>query len=1132
MKRGIVQVAFAAVVPWITIVCSAPAELSAARPGPSHAGGGSSPLVVEGTVDTSDTRMLAQPAVSADNVAFTYAGDLWVASRDGDAVRRLTSHPGGEARPRFSPDGSLVAFTGQYDGNPDVYVVPTAGGEPRRLTWHPDADIVQGFTPDGSRVLFTSPRSVYTRTFTRLYTVPVEGGHPDELPIPHAAKASYSPDGGKIAYTPLFEPFLQWKNYRGGTHTRIWIYDVADHSVRQIPQPEGRCNDSDPMWIGELVYFRSDRNGEFNLFSYDPDSEAVSQLTEHDDFPVLDASAGGGRIVYEQAGWLHLHEPGAGTTRLRIGVAADLIETRPRYVEGEEYIRAAGISPTGKRAVFGFRGEIITLPAEKGDPRSLTRTPGVHEREPAWSPDGRWIAYFSDASGQYELHVAPRDGRGEVRVFPPGGAGFYEDVAWSPDAKKICFTDNSWVYFVLDVESGEVVKIAQEPLYGPIRTMHHAWSPDSKWIAYTLNTSSYFKKIYLYDVESDTSHEITEGLSDASEPVFDEGGKYLYFSASTDAGPARTWFAMSNADVEVTNTLYLAVLSRDEPSPLARESDEEEVEDPEEATPEDSDSEESEPAPEGEEAEADEEGEEDGVDDDQLMGDVDGLARRIVALPVAGTFHSQLQPGAEGQLYYIRGEGSGPFGNLGAGALVRFDLGSRKETTLMAGAAGFDVSADRKKLLVVSPGGWLIADAGGPIDPSKGRLALDRLEVKIDPRSEWAQIFDEAWRINRDYFYDPGMHGADWPAMREKYAQFLPHLAVRSDLNRLIQWMCSELAVGHHGVGGGDTLIRADRISGGLLGADYEVANGRYRFAKVYGGLNWNPTLRAPLTEPGVDVTAGEYLLAVDGRDLAPPENLYSRFEKTAGKAVELTVGPNPDGTDSRTVKAVPIGSEAALRNRDWVEGNIRRVTEATDGRVAYVYVPNTSVLGHIYFKRYFFPQADRDAIIVDERHNGGGQIADYYIDILRRPYISHWAMRYGADLETPIGAIHGPKVMLIDETAGSGGDLLPWMFQELELGTLVGRPTWGGLVGVMGFPTLMDGGVVTAPNIGFWTEDGFTVENVGVPPDVEVEQLPALVIEGRDPQLEAAIRIALEQLAADPPKRYERPPFPIRARR
>ena len=512
----------------------------------------------------------------------------------------------------------------------------------------------------------------------------------------------------------------------------------------------------------------------------------------------------------------------------------------------------------------------------------------------------------------------------------------------------------------------------------------------------------------------------------------------------------------------------------------------------------------------------------------KVVIDFDGLTQRIVALPPKPAGYDSLQVGKTGQIFYLKSAGFNRFGPEEM-SLQRFDLEKRKEETLLEKVDGYQLSADGKRMLLDKDGLSLI-DVGDKLDIAKFKLAIDKLQVKIDPRSEWRQIFDDAWRINRDYFYDPNMHGADWKAMRAKYEAFLPDLAVRQDLNRVMTWMSSELSVGHHRLGGGDSLADVEAIPGGLLGADYKVENGRYRFAKVYGGLNWNPELRSPLTEPGVDVKAGEYLLAVDGRDLKVPEDLYSRFEQTAGRIVELTVGPNPDGTGSRIVKVVPIEDEAPLRNRDWVEGNLRKVTEATNGRVAYVYVPNTAGAGYTYFKRYFFPQADREAIIVDERHNGGGSVADYYIDILRRPMISHWAMRYGGDLKTPLASIQGPKVMIIDETAGSGGDLLPWMFRKLQLGTLIGRRTWGGLVGILGFPTLMDGGTITAPNLGIWTPEGWVVENEGVPPDVEVEQTPADVIAGRDPQLEKALEVVMKQLAANPPSKDVRPPFPLRA--
>ena len=507
--------------------------------------------------------------------------------------------------------------------------------------------------------------------------------------------------------------------------------------------------------------------------------------------------------------------------------------------------------------------------------------------------------------------------------------------------------------------------------------------------------------------------------------------------------------------------------------------------------------------------------------------DPDGLAERILALPLSAGVYADLTPGETNQIYYRRAA------NAGADAAIyRYDLVKRKEDQLLDKADGLALSADLKRALVHLKQDWHIVDLADKLDLAKFKLDVERIQVRVDPPAEWAQMLREAWRVNRDYFYDPGFHGANWPAIEAKYQAFLPHLATRNDLYRVVQWMLSELAVGHSFQSSGDNPFEIETIPGGLLGADYETANGRYRFKKVFGGLNWNPGLRSPLTEPGVDVRAGEYLLAVEGQDLIPPADLYQRFERTAGRLVELRVGPNADGQGSRVVKVVPIGDEAELRNRDWVEGNLRRVTEATQGRVAYVYVPNTTTLGHTYFKRYFYPQADRQAIILDERHNGGGDVADYYIDILRRPVVCHWTMRYGADLKTPAAGIHGPKVMLIDETAGSGGDLLPWMFRKFELGPLVGKRTWGGLVGTLGFPLLLDGASVTAPNLAFWSPDGFGIENEGVPPDIEVEQTPKDILAGRDPQLEKAIEVALAALAKNPPAAPQRPPFPVRVPR
>ncbi len=1060
-------------------------------------------------VDLQDTRLVAQPALSARQVAFLYAGDLWTCRPDGGAVQRLTTRGGCLGTPRFSQDGTWIAYTSAQEGNADVWVIPAAGGEARRLTWHPGADLVQDWTPDGKAVLFTSGRSVHTTRFTQLFTVPLAGGVPVKLPIPNAARATYSPDGSHIVYNPLSDSFRQWKHYRGGTASRLWIYRVKDHEVVQIPQPAGRCNDIDPMWIAGRIYFVSDRAGEFNLFSYDPASKQVAQLTQHKDFPIQAASHGAGQIVYEQAGWLHRFDLASGhSTRLKVAIAADLPETRSRWATGAKWARNLDLSPSGNRVALEFRGEILSIPAEKGDSRNLTNTPGAHERNPAWSPDGKAIAYFSDAGGEYALKLQGQDGKGGIRTFALKGAGFYESLKWSPDGKKLAFTDNAHALHLLDIASGTVKAVSAEVLYTPTPTLSHSWSPDSRFLAYTRNTDSGLQRIHVYAVEEDKSTALTDGLADAGDPAFDRSGKYLYFTASTEAGPVRDWFAQSNADALMRGNLYLLVLAKDTPSPLAKESDEE-------AGP------------------GKPEEKKNGKAEVKVRIDFDGLAERILPIEAAKTaFFADLEAGEEGALYYRRQSGGMNRFNRGeAMALCRFDLKKREETVLVEKADGYSLSADGKKLMYRLKEVATVLPTTGKPEPGKGKLALETIQVKVEPRQEWAQILDEVWRINRDFFYAPNMHGADWKAMKAKYAAFLPDVATRADLNRVIQWMCSELAVGHHRGGGGDLPDTGKAIPGGLLGADLEVANGRYRFAKIFGGLNWSPELRSPLTEPGVNVKPGDYLLAINGRDLKAPENLFARLENTAGKLVELTVGNDAAGKDVRTVTVVPVESEAALRNRDWVEGNLRKVQAATEGRVAYVYVPNTTNLGHTYFKRYFYPQAQKDAVIIDERYNGGGQVADYYIDLLRRPFIAMWAMRYGQDLKSPQASIQGPKVMLVDETAGSGGDLLPWMFRKFNLGPLVGRPTWGGLVGILGFPTLMDGGNITAPNLAIWTEQGWVVENEGVAPDIEVEQLPKDIIAGRDPQLEKAIELIQAELKKNPPQKLKRPPFPVRTK-
>ncbi len=1077
-------------------------------------------LLLNGTlfaINTSDTRMMHQPAISSTHIAFIYANDLWVANIDGSNPRRLTSDAGAESGPFFSPDGKLIAFSAGYDGNTDIYTVATEGGIPQRLTWHPSGDYVRGFTPDGKSVLFASPREDFSNRYAQLFTVPVTGGISTRLIIPNAYQAAYSPNGEQMVYTPISPRFQEWKNYRGGTTSTLWVFNFDDYKTIKIPQPEGRCNDWNPMWMGNTIYFLSDRNGEFNIFAWNQDKNELDQLTQYNDFPVNSANAFDGNIVFEQAGKLHIFNSGSKNTKtLQIGIGAELAELRPRFVKGEDNIRYAHISPTGSRAVFDVRGEIITVPAEKGDPRNITETTGAHETFPAWSPDGKSIAYFSDKNGEYQLHIRPQDGKSDARAWPVAGTGFYAFPKWSPNGKYITFNDNGRNMYIFEVESGNLKKIDADELYvpGPFRNSFGDWSPDSRWVAYTKIMDTNFKQVFIYSVEQGKSFAVTDGLSDTDSPIFDPDGKYLIFLASTDAGPVVNWFDQSNADMRMTSSVYLATLRNDILNPFARESDEEkEKKDGDEK--EDSKDDKDKPDEKAKEKV------------ENINIEFDGIENRIVNVPLKAGNYNRLGMVKADEFYYV----VSPSDNSGAALLFKYDMKEQKESEVME-LDNYVFSADGKKMLYNKGKTWGITDTGKKPENGKGTLKMSAIEVKINPVAEWKQIFDEAWRINRDYFYDPGMHGANWPEMKEKYAVFLPDVPSRNDLNRLIMWMCSELSVGHHRVGGGDQLFSAKRVEGGLLGADYEIANNRYRFKKIYGGLNWTPGLRSPLTEPGINAKAGEYLLAVNGKNVTAEQNLYSFFEKTAGKIVELTIGPNADGSGSREVKVEPIANESALRNRDWVEGNLRKVHEATNGKVAYVYVPNTAGAGYEYFKRYFYPQADKDAIIVDERFNGGGSIADYYIDLLTRPYQSHWNMRYCNDLKTPSASIQGPKVMIIDETAGSGGDMLPWMFHKFKVGTLVGKTTWGGLVGTLGFPELMDGGYVTAPNVAIWTKDGFIVENVGVSPDIEVEMWPEEVIAGKDPQLEKAIEVALEELKKNPVEKPERPDYPIRVRK
>jgi tricorn protease len=1052
------------------------------------------------------TRLLRHPAVSSSLIAFEYAGDLWTVPRTGGQARRVTSTPGVENDPHFSPDGSRIAFTATVAGNTDVYVVSSDGGDPTRLTYRPGPDRARGWTPDGKRVVFASARtSVPLQSFYQLWTVSTDGSFPERLPMPRAFKGTYSPDGRQFAYeeisTAMFAEWYEtseWRHYRGGRTHPISVMSLADYSVTKLPW--SNSNDSDPMWVGNTVYFLSDRDFTTNLFSYRPDTKELKQLTHHTDFDVKNATAGPGAIVYEQAGYVHLVDTQTGQSRqLNIEVTGDLPWARPQFKKVAGMIRNATLSPTGVRAAFEARGEIFTVPAEKGDWRNLTRSAAVHDRDPAWSPDGTQLAWFSDASGEYQLMIGDQSGLTKPRAIPLPAPAFYSEPAWSPSGKQIVFQDNDVNLWTLDVADGRTRKVDTDTYDTPGRRMEAVWSPDSRWIAYSKSLGNHMRAILVYSLAEGNAYQVTDGLSDAESPAFDEGGKYLYFLASTDYGPRTGWLEMSSVDRPVRRSVYLAVLSASEPSPLLPEV----VDEP--TGP---------PAPKAK-------------PDTVTHIDVRGIGQRIISLTIPAGDYENLSAGPAGTIFYTApGEGAGP---AAARRLQRYQLKDRTTAPFIEGIRLYTLSGDRKKVLYsagsAAASRWGIVGTDKPARVGDGAIDVTQLEMQVDPRAEWAQIFRESWRIERDFFYDAKMHGADWDAIYKKYSALLPYVGHRGDLGYLMAMVGGELVVGHsYLTGPGDEPADAP-VAGGLLGADFTVESGRYRISHIYTGENWNPDLRAPLSAPGVSVSEGDYLLDVNGKPLVPPANLYQAFEGTAGHQTLIRVGKTPATEGSRVVTVVPVASEDGLRTRAWIEQNRRTVDSLSGGRLAYVWLPNTGGGGYTYFTRYFFAQQQKDGAIIDERYNQGGQVADYIVNELDRKLMGYFAQRSGGVSTSPTAGIFGPKVMIINESAGSGGDALPYMFHQRKTGLLVGTRTWGGLVGTLGTPSTIDGGGITAPSLAFYDLTGkWSVENEGVAPDIEVEFTPAAVIRGHDPQLERAVQEAMRLLAQTPVVRVARP--------
>lgn len=1037
--------------------------------------------------------LLQQPTASSTHVAFAFAGDIWSVPREGGDARRLTASEGQESNPHYSPDGKWIAFSGQYAGNLDVYVMPAEGGVPRRLTFHPSPETSLGWTPDGKKVLFSGNEASLPFN-PRLFTVPVAGGQAEDLPFPTGSMGSYSPDGQQIAYVPYFQFQQAWKRYRGGQTYPVWIAKLSDSTWKEVPRRNS--NDSHPMWVGNRIYFLSDRSGKRNLYSCDTNGGGVRELAKAGAFDFLTASAGPDVIVLGEFGGIKLFDIATGRlSELKVNLRGDFPEVRPKYVPFANYMSAGDISPNGKRLVLEGRGEIFTVPASKGDARNLTESSASAERSPSWSPDGKWIAFFSDASGEYKIVLNPSDGIGEKRTLEPGeGKAFYSGLGWSPDSKKLSYIDNRGKVWYTDVESGKATLVDEAPLLPVNYGISPVWSPDSQWIALARQADNFFRAVYLYSLKDAKLTQVTDGLSDAQYPAFDHNGKFLYFAASVNAKNTPGWLDLTFLDTpNVTSSIYLIVLRKGIPSPFMPQSDEEPTQPPKK---------------------------EEEKKEDEFRIDLDNIRQRILTVPMPARDYRAVLAGPEGSFFTAELSPVAVSGqNPGLATLRKFDMDEREESPFLGGVQGLTVSSNGKFMLVFSAAGIRIVSTAAPPPPGSGTVSLAGANLRVDPKAEWRQMFEEAIRIQRDYFYDPNYHGVDLVALRAKYMPFIDGLMSRADLNALFVDMLGELCVGHMYVGGGDM----PGVSGppiGLLGADYSRENGRYRFKKVFDGENWNPNVRAPLSAPGVEVKAGEYLLAVDGKDLAGAENIYERFEAKAGRQVTLKVGPNPNGEGSREVVVVPTGNENGLRVMGWVEGNRRKVEELSGGRVGYAWIPDTGVGGYTNFNRYYFAQVDRDGIVIDERFNGGGFVADYIINQLSRPVFSWWATRYGKTFSSPLMSIFGPKAMIADQYAGSGGDYLPWAFKRAKLGPVVGKRTWGGLVGILGFPSLIDGGSVTSPNLAFFSPEGaWEIENYGTTPDIEVEMDPVLWRQGRDAQLERAVEEVMKQL-----KNYKKP--------
>ncbi len=1098
-------------------------------------------------------RMLRYPDVSATQIAFVYAGDIWVAPKTGGPALRLSSPKGEESFPRFSPDGSQIAFSGNYDGNLDIYAIPATGGLPKRLTFHGDPDRMLEWYPDGKSILFATSRTSEKDRFNQLYRIPANGGLPEKLPIPYGEFGSISPDRKTLAYVPISTDFRTWKRYRGGMNPAIWLFNLETYAAKNITGNDAA--NSQPMWHGSTLYFLSDRdkNKRANIWAYDTKSGKSRQITFFDEFDVHFPNIGPEDLVFENGDQLYLlslatekyHE-------VSIQVLTDRATLKARLEDVSRSAHDADISPSGKRAVFEARGEIFTVPAEHGVVRNLTRSSGVAERFPSWSPDGKTIAYFSDRFGEYELTVRRADGSGEEQVLTKLGPGFRYRPYWSPDSKKIVFIDQAMRIQLHDLDKKETRQIGKQlwMYHGNLMGLRFSWSKDSRWIAFEQDQENRHTAIALYDTKEGSLHQVTSGYYDDDSPVFDPDGKYLYFRSGRNFAPVYsdldgTWIYPN------TFQLVAVALRKDVVSPLApRNDDEGEKKDKEKDKQKDKDK-----APgeqdrkkdqpqldekkdKADDAKAEEKSDKKDKDPEEKEAKkeekppkpveidlADFESRAVVLPPKAGYFEDIYA--VSGKLIYRRSPRAGS--GEEKGKLVYYDLEKREDKTILDEVDDAILAAKADKILVRRGSDYAI------IEPKENqkfekKLPLSGLETVIDPAAEWEQLFTEAWRLERDYFYDPHMHGVNWAGMRERYDRLLKDAVTRWDVNYVIGELIAELSSSHTYRSGGDVENPAQR-GVGYLGVDFALENGGFRIKHIIEDAAWDTEVRSPLKQPGIDVKEGDYLLAVNGLPLDIEQEPYAAFQGLADKPVFITVNSEPKLEGAREVLVQTLGSEARLRNLAWIESNRKKVEDATDGKVGYVYVPDTGRHGQNELVRQFRAQFSKAGLIIDERFNSGGQIPDRFVELLGRRTLNYWGVRDGEDWSWPQIANSGPKAMLINGWSGSGGDCFPFYFQKAGLGPLIGTRTWGGLIGMTGAPGLIDGGSVTVPTFGIYSTRGeWIIEGHGVDPDIPVVDDPSLMAKGGDPQLERAIAEVLKALKKNPPPDVKKPTYPLRA--